>query len=103
MKEIFINNMHNKKKIYVSFFSKEDGCVQTRLCAPMDYGPSSRAANKNNRFHMWDYESDKKNHPLSLLPDQITDLKSTNESFEPEEFVTWEPKWIVPRNWGKYS
>ena len=59
MLQAFIAAIHAKNKIRLTFFSKEDGTNMTRLCAPMDYGPSRRAADKQERFHLWDYESDK--------------------------------------------
>lgn len=99
----FIQAIHNKTKIRLTFFSKEDRHNLTRLCAPMDFGPSRRAHNQDDRFHMWDYESDKNNHSLSLLPNQIVDMEFTDETFEPSDFVTWEPNWIVARDWGTFS
>jgi hypothetical protein len=103
MKEVFIQAIHTKNKISITFHSKEDGHTITRKCAPMDYGPSTRAHNKSDRFHSWDYESDKQNHTLSLLPNQTIEITVLNEKFDPKEFVTWPPKWIIARNWGAHS
>jgi len=69
----------------------------------MDFGPSRRAADKSDRFHMWDYESDKRNHTLSLLPDQVISIEVLNQHFDPAEFITWQTDWFVPRDWGQYS
>jgi len=103
MKEEFIAAIHSKSKIRVTFFSKEDGHALSRVCAPMDFGPSRRAADKSDRFHMWDYESDTKNHTLSLLPHQIQSIEVLPEHFDPAEFITWQTNWFVPRDWGQYS
>jgi hypothetical protein len=103
MEESFINAIHSKNKIKVKFYSKEDGRNLVRLCAPMDFGPSRRAHNKSDRFHMWDYESDQKNHALGLLPEQIVNIEIQSENFHPGEFVTWQPNWFTPRDWGTYS
>lgn len=103
MKNQFIDAIHRRKKIQLSFYSQEDGRVITRLTAPMDYGPSRRAHDKSDRFHFWDYESDKKNHVLSLLPDAIRSLTVVDDSFEPAEFITWKTDWFIPRDWGIYS
>lgn len=103
MKDKFIAAIHSKNKIRVNFFSKEDGHTLSRACAPMDLGPSRRAADKNDRFHMWDYESDTRNHTLSLLPDQIQSIEVLPEHFDPAEFITWQTNWFVPRDWGQYS
>jgi len=106
MKDDFIRAIHEKRKVRVTFYSKEDARNLTRKCAPMDYGPSRRAKRKNNRFHLWDYESDTKMHALSLNPDQIRSMELLDEVFEPSEFVTWNTQsspWLVPRDWGIYS
>lgn len=105
MKEQFIAAIHAKKKVRITFYSKEDGRDLTRLCAPMDYGPSRRTKDKTNRFHFWDYESDKQEHTLSLLQDQIKSIEVLEDSFMPD-FVTWNTKtsrWHVKRDWGAYS
>ena len=99
----FIDAIHAKTKIRLTFFSKEDGRPLVRLCAPMDFGPSRRAHNKDNRYHLWDYESDEKSHVLSLLPGQVSKMEFLNQNFCPSEFVTWPPNWFVPRDWGQYS
>ncbi|MDH5928002.1 hypothetical protein L8S13_16930 [Vibrio lentus] len=99
----FIKSIHEKNKIRLTFFSKEDSRQITRLCAPMDFGPSRRTKNQDNRFHLWDYESDQRNHVLSLLPNQVVAMEFLDAQFCPTEFVTWKTNWIVVRNWGKHS
>lgn len=103
MRENFIAAIHSKNKARVTFYSKEDGQNLTRVCAPMDYGPSRRAHNKDDRFHSWDFESDQKNHVLSLLPEQVVSIEVLEEKFDPADFVTWQPNWFVERNWGVHS
>jgi hypothetical protein len=100
----FIQAIHDKRMIELSFRSKEDGGrILVRKCAPMDFGPSRRAREKNDRFHVWDYESDTANHVLSLSPEQVTSITVLNETFEPADFVMWKPDWLIRRNWGMYS
>lgn len=103
MREDFVSAIQEKRKVILHFFSKEDNKIISRKCAPMDIGPSSLAKNKDDRYHFWDYESDTKNHTLSLLPEQIQSIVVTSEFFNPSEFVTWTPSWIIPRDWGRYS
>ncbi len=106
MKDVFIGAIHSQNKIRVTFFSKEDGVNLTRTCAPMDYGPSRRAADKSDRFHFWDYDSDKESHTLSLLPEQVINIELLSEVFDPVGFVTWsttQSPWLIARNWGAYS
>lgn len=103
MKESFIGAIHTKNKLRLTFYSKEDGHALIRTCAPMDYGPSSRAHNKSDRFHFWDYDSDTERHTLSLLPEQVISIEVLSATFDPAEFVTWRPNWVIMRNWGAYS
>lgn len=103
MKDEFIDAIHSKNKIRLAFHSKEDGHALTRTCAPMDYGPGTRAHNKSDRFHSWDYDSDTERHTLSLLPEQVISIEVLSDLFDPAEFVTWQPNWIVQRDWGPYS
>lgn len=106
MKENFIQAIRNKNKVRLTFYSKEDGAELERTCAPMDYGPSRRAHDKSDRYHLWDYDSDRQWHTLSLLPEQIVDLEILDELFDPAEFITWDVEkspWYIKRDWGVYS
>lgn len=103
MKNQFIAAIHAKKKVRLTFHSKEDNATLVRTCAPMDYGPSSRAHDKSDRFHLWDYDSDKQRHTLSLLSPQVISIQVLEENFDPAEFVNWTTGWHVPRDWGRYS
>ncbi len=106
MREMFIQAIHDKRKIELRFHSDEDGHPITRKCAPMDYGPSRRAKDKTPRFHSWDYESDRWPHTLSLLRGKIISMDVLDERFDPAEFITWNAvasPWFVPRDWGVYS
>lgn len=104
--ELFVRAIHGRKKLLVTFYSKEDRRQLVRTCAPMDYGPSRRAKDKSDRFHFWDYDSDTGSHTLSLLPDQIVEILELDLEFNPEEFVTWDTTrspWWVHRDWGRVS
>ncbi|MEN4605756.1 hypothetical protein L2D04_00375 [Pantoea agglomerans] len=103
MRDKFIDAIHNRSKIQLTFYSKEDDATITRLTAPMDFGPSRRAHDKSDRFHFWDYESDEKNHVLSLLPEAIESLMVIDQDFQPQEFVSWTPNWFIARDWGQHS
>ena len=48
----FIQGIHGKNKLKLSYFSKKDGMVITRVCAPMDYGPSGEAHDGSDRYHL---------------------------------------------------
>jgi hypothetical protein len=106
MVELFVDAIKNKLKISVQYYSIEDNRILERICAPLDYGPSRRSKNKNDRFHLWDYESGGKNHVLSLNPDQIKNIILLKEEFNPAEIITWDTHknpWFISRDWGKYS
>jgi hypothetical protein len=88
----------------LTFLTKDNATLQ-RKCAPLDIAPSRKAKIKLNKFHFWDYDSSTP-HVLSIEPRQIIDLQITEETFNPEEIVTWDTKqspWCVQRNWGGLS
>ena len=103
MRDEFIRAIRSRLKVQVTFFSRDDQSLVTRKCAPMDYGPSRRTRAQDDRYHLWDYESDTGQHTLSLNPEQIKQIVVLDEWFEPAEFITWPTNWFVERDWGKYS
>jgi hypothetical protein len=103
----FLEGLRDLQRVTLEFRSKEDGNITlTRSCAPMDYGPKRNAKDKTNRYHLWDYDSDKRPHTISLLPEQVISITLTNHQFSPSEFVTWSMvnlPWFISRDWGEYS
>jgi hypothetical protein len=102
---VFIDAIIQKKRVRVFFFHEEDGVRTSRLCAPMDYGPSRRASDRSDRYHFWDYETENA-HVMSRLPEAIETIEESGEDFDPSEFVTWDltkSPWFVTRNWGPFS
>lgn len=92
--------------VRVRFFSDEDQAVLTRKCAPMDYGPTRKYHDGQDRYHLWDYESDEVQHPLLILPESIESLEVLDQAFDPAGFVTWDvtkSPWHVSRDWGVLS
>lgn len=56
--EAFISGIGDRRKVILTFASKEDaGLHLTRTCAPMDYGPSRRTIDPSDRYHFWDYDA----------------------------------------------
>lgn len=101
---VFIEALEAKQRVTLTFASKEDGGQHlVRACAPMDFGPSKIAKDQSDRYHLWDYDSDTTRHTLSLLPIQVVSIELTDEEFDPAEFITWDPDWHHPRDWGEYS
>lgn len=108
MKAEFIAAIHAKRKMRVTFNSKEDDGPITRVCAPMDYGPSNKFKDGIDRFHVWDYFPDggKNPHPIAIEPSQVRSMVTLDEIFSPAEFITWntaQSPWHVQRNWGQCS
>jgi hypothetical protein len=101
--DAFINAIQTKNKVKLVFFSKKDNSDQERTCAPMDYGPSRRSGSDGqNKYHFWDYDSDSKQHTLSLGSEQIKSITVLREKFDPKtdfEFDISNVEWFVPRNW----
>ena len=102
----FVNAIHSKSKVYVTFFSKEDDRVIERMCAPMDYGPSKRRGQiidgGKNKYQLWDYDSDTKQHVLPLKSQNIRSLDVVSEKFNPRndfDFDIDTVEWFIPRNW----
>ena len=84
--------------------SAQKGII-VRKCIPFDLGPSRRYGDGRDRYHLFDLDSPDGAHPLSILPDQLIELKTLGDQFEPGCFVTWPPPylWWVKRDWGSYS
>ncbi|MHB8439353.1 MAG: hypothetical protein ACYDD4_09350 [Acidimicrobiales bacterium] len=98
--------IHGRREVLVTWPSKDDdGRLQTRRCAPMDYGPGRISNAGDCRYHFWDFESDSgQNHNLSLRADQISEVTILDSIFDPADFVTWTPRWVLPRGtWGRFS
>ena len=96
----YIEAIKEKKKVGLRFYSRADSAVIDRVCAPLDYGPAAGIPDGVNRYLMWDYLGNNGSHTLSLLPDQVLDLRVLGEVFAPAEFGVQASPWFVPRDWG---
>lgn len=101
--DIFIRAIHDRAKLSVTFYSKEDRRELTRTCAPMDYAPGARIGDGIHRYWFWDFDSDTQEHTLGLLDDSIVNIEPLQATFAPADFVTWIPNWAIQRDWGAYS
>jgi len=82
----FIAASQEQKKVWLRFYSTADRGVLDRVCAPMNYGPSTESKDGLNRYWLWDYESKTGAHALGLLPQQIVELKVLGAEFDPAQF-----------------
>jgi hypothetical protein len=100
----FADAMQNNRKVLLTFLTRDNSTL-LRKCAPLDIAPSRRAKVKFNKFHFWDYDSANP-HILSIDPSQIIDLQILEETFNPEDIVTWDTTqspWCIKRDWGRLS
>lgn len=103
MYEKFVQAINDKKLVLVKFNSKEKGIIE-RTCVPFDFGPSRLAKLKIDKYHFKDLDSPTNSHTLSILPAQIINIEILDESFVPNDYVTWSPvKWFLKRDWGECS
>ncbi len=107
MKDQFIQAIHHKKKVRLTFYSDEDEGLLFKKCAPLDCGPDQADTEGDELFYFWDLSIDAKPiRTISLKSGLISDLAVLDESFDPAEFITWDTggtAWVVPRDWGEYS
>jgi hypothetical protein len=99
----FIEAIHEKKKVSVRFFSQPDGGLLDRICAPMDYGPEGGIDGGPNRYWLWDYASNTGSHTLSLVAEQIKDMRVLGEAFDPAHLEVRPPQWSITREWAARS
>ncbi len=104
MREKFLQAIDSKLKVNITFNSKEKGQI-TRVCIPFDFGASQKvdAIDKTEKYHLWDLNSPDGPHNLPLNPDQVISIEVLNETFDPAEYVKWQPKWVYKRDWGMQS
>ena len=87
----FLTAIHEKKKVWIKFYSPADNGVLERSCAPMDYGLGSASQDGLNRYWLWDYAGEPGAQTLGLVPQQIVDLQMLGEVFDPSQFVIASP------------
>ena len=97
----FIEAIQQKKKVTLRFYSKADSGVIDLVCAPLDYGPAAEIPDGVNRYFLWDYTSNNGSHTLSLLPNQVLDIRVLGELFDPAQIDAQPPHWFVARDWGE--
>ena len=96
----FIQAIQAKTKVCVRFYSKADSGVVDLVCAPLDYGPEAAIPDGVNRYSLWDYSSNNGSHILSLLPEQVLDMRILGELFDPAKIEVRPPHWFIARDWG---
>jgi hypothetical protein len=100
--DLFVVSINAKKKVRIQCNSNEKGLIE-RICIPFDHGPSRRYKDGLDRFHFFDLDSPDGKHNLSILEAQLISIELLDDEFEPGDYVTWTPNWILERDWGKFS
>jgi len=101
--EIFLKAIHEKRIVKAKINSIEKGII-VRNCVPFDFGPSRKFYDKRQRYHFYDLDSPEGVHNLSILPEQLIEIALTDQIFDPNKFVTWQPiNWFIKRNWSNKS
>ncbi len=100
--DLFLEAIRNKKKIKMIIDSKEKGRIK-RYCIPFDFGPRKKCNDQRDRYHFYDLDSPEGAHVLSILPEQLIETEISNKTFEPGDYVKWEPSWFIARDSGEYS
>ena len=105
-RERFIAAIKAKRYLEIGYVPTS-GEIRHATVAPLDFGPSRKAVDKSDRYHMWDV---RRNHVLSILPAQLRFMEEPSEpentTFDPETIVTWCTKkspWFIAREWGSKS
>ena len=84
---IFVEAIRDKKKVRLTFLSKERSDSTKKLCGPVFYS-ASVVEKDSGCYYLWDFESNTGNHFLALSPSQIVSVEPTEESFDLVEFFT---------------
>ena len=100
--QIFLRAIHEKCVVNVVINTAEKGII-TRTCIPFDFGPSRKYRDGLDRYHFYDLDSPDGKHNLSVLTHQLIEISLSGQTFNPEDFVTWEPRWFTRRDWGAFS
>lgn len=86
---IFVRAIRDRKKVKLTFPSKEQGSSAERLFGPVFYS-SSTAGDVPDCYYVWDFDCSTDNHFLGLVSSQIVSIEATEEPFDLVEFFTSE-------------
>jgi hypothetical protein len=100
--EIFLQAIFKKCIVKITISTHEKGVIE-RFCIPFDFGPSRKYKDNLDRYHFYDLDSPEGKHNLSILPEKLISISMTENKFEPENYISWKPKWFIKRDWGVYS
>jgi hypothetical protein len=103
---VFLEALHAKRRLSISFFHRKEGKEMTRACAPLDFGPLRGAKSGADAYQLWDLDAKRKPFNVTVAPDDVRGMTLLDETFDPAEIITWTFKpraWTVERDWGAFS
>jgi hypothetical protein len=87
--EVFVRALREKKKVKLTFFSREQGCNAEKVCGPIVYS-RPLARDDSDSYYFWDFDSGESEHLLCLSAPQIVSMELAEEPFDVLEFFTSE-------------
>jgi hypothetical protein len=109
--ENFIDWILEKRKVYITYFSKKDNKNVVRLSAPFDFWPKRKSKsdncseyidNWNDKYHFWDFDGSRWWHISSKNIDEIIKIELLDNNFEPKQLIDFSKikcDWHIERNW----
>lgn len=108
--DIFVEGIKRKRKVKLTFRSREDSGDLVIQCAPMDYRPARRARDASDYYHFWcsdeefySFETGKSSRVLQLPSDRIVGMEPTENAFDPAEFSTANINWFFPPSHWRFN
>jgi hypothetical protein len=87
---IFIQGIEQKKKLRLTFFSREHFRKLLRQCAPLYYSKRQIEGDGLDSYYLWDFEATKGSRFLALPSSQIVTMELTEDTFNMEDFSSHE-------------
>lgn len=84
---IFDMAIQKKKKVKLTFDSKERNETKERLFGPIFYSKSCDGTD-SDCYYLWDFDSEADNNFIGLPPSLIASMKLSDEPFDCVEFFT---------------
>jgi hypothetical protein len=98
----FIQAIKDKKKVKITLETRDEGVVE-RVCIPFDFGANKKYKDGLERYYFNALDSSDGRKDLAVLESKLLTVEVLPEHFDPEDYITWDPNWILKRNWGIYS
>lgn len=98
----FIQAIKDKKTVKITIETKDEGPV-VRSCIPFDFGANKKYKDGLDRYYFYALDSPDGRKDLPVLEARLIHLEILKDGFEPEDYISWDPNWILKRDWGRYS